>query len=375
MAPLERFATRLAAVVLLWADASRGDREPAGAPAQPSPSRTPAAAPQLGGLADVVAAGGAAAGTGFDLVQFDDRAPTLFHEATRAWCAQSACCAQWSLVRSLKSAPAGLPPIWGRVKAILEAAQAPHARAVVWLDSDAFFNDADWCPVFAAGSSAIFTPDPAPWNKPINIGLFALKLDAVGLGIAEAHWREWAAVAPHWRGFGGATFDYDTHDAELNWPSCRLGGKFASQHALIHGVLPEYAGRYQVLAKNTTTTGADDCAGVVKHLAAHKWKSPSTPALFRRCTAHYFHTYSLLIVSDDAKTTDGKPRDETTAPSRETTSTVHHLSSDEASIGMSRFRMRERTRAARPRPRLWDPRSTLRACTLIDHALNLGKVT
>ncbi|KAH8048565.1 cupin-like domain-containing protein [Aureococcus anophagefferens] len=131
----------------------------------------------------------AAAPTTFELVQYDDRPPTLFHNATKAWCAQSSCCDAYTLLHAYATPPVGLPALWARVKALADRVDATSAAAVVWLDSDAFFVDRDWCPDFGAANasvSAIFSADPPPWRKPVNIGFFALKMDAVGRAIARA---------------------------------------------------------------------------------------------------------------------------------------------------------------------------------------------
>ncbi|KAH8067072.1 cupin-like domain-containing protein [Aureococcus anophagefferens] len=89
----------------------------------------------------------------------------------------SSCCDAYTLLHAYATPPVGLPALWARVKALADRVDATSAAAVVWLDSDAFFADRDWCPDFGAANasvSAIFSADPPPWRKPVNIGFFAL---------------------------------------------------------------------------------------------------------------------------------------------------------------------------------------------------------
>ncbi|KAK7249418.1 hypothetical protein SO694_00048267 [Aureococcus anophagefferens] len=230
----------------------------------------------------------AAAPTTFELVQYDDRPPTLFHNATKAWCAQSSCCDAYTLLHAYATPPVGLPALWARVKALADRVDATSAAAVVWLDSDAFFVDRDWCPDFGAANasvSAIFSADPPPWRKPVNIGFFALKMDAVGRAIARAHWALWANVSEHWAGFGPAA---ECGRADSNWRVCKHGGKWASQAQLVAHVLPRFAGAYATLPRDAQNSNQDNCRGTVKHLDANGWKTEREHGLLERCVADFF---------------------------------------------------------------------------------------
>jgi len=227
----------------------------------------------------------------FELVQYDDRPPTIYNNATRAWCVQSSCCQAYTHLSTYLTPPLRLPPLWARVKALADHVDTTNATALVWLDSDAFFVDRDWCPDFSrspkTGSfSAIFSPDPLPWHKPINIGFFALQMNAVGKAIARAHWALWTDVSKHWSGFGPAGAECGRDDS--NWHICKWGGKWASQYQLTVHVLPRFTGDYTVLPRDTQNTDQHTCNGTVKHLAAGHWKTERKNMLLERCIADFF---------------------------------------------------------------------------------------
>ncbi|KAH8043891.1 cupin-like domain-containing protein [Aureococcus anophagefferens] len=136
-----------------------------------------------------------------------------------------------------------------------------------------------------ASVSAIFSADPPPWRKPVNIGFFALKMDAVGRAIARAHWALWANVSEHWAGFGPAA---ECGRADSNWRVCKHGGKWASQAQLVAHVLPRFAGAYATLPRDAQNSNQDNCRGTVKHLDANGWKTEREHGLLERCVADFF---------------------------------------------------------------------------------------
>ena len=225
-------------------------------------------------------------GSRFELFQFDDRAWPLFYGANRAFCKQSACCDSWNVTTSLGPEDATVPKIWAKVKAFRDRLQVTRSESLVWLDSDAFFLDAKWCPEFDDDAAMLITPDPVPWHRQVNTGFFVVKASDEGKRLFEDYWGLWRRkYARRWEG-------NDLSDPDAPCPhrrplECHWGHRFASQQAFTADLLPHFRHVVRSLPKNTTNADLETCDGTIKHLAAERWREEPQYNTLSRCLTYW----------------------------------------------------------------------------------------